>query len=202
MEVEAAIQPKSDVWRIMQDNSKAKLKPSFSKVLNRTLQVLSNALTRITIFREEQRVFKEDFQFKDREYREYITDIGKIIGGFLKLKREANPALQETGLLLQDHDEHEEQTERYKQWAQASIDEFGRLDMPAEDDVDQTLQTERSPSKQKGSRIEKAVEKLREEMREKSDHESAQMSRLNSEKSGLLAEMRRKNRQGKLENSS
>lgn len=93
MEVEAAIQPKSDVWRIMQDNSKAKLKPSFSKVLNRTLQVLSNALTRITIFREEQRVFKEDFQFKDREYREYITDIGKIIGGFLKLKREANPAL-------------------------------------------------------------------------------------------------------------
>ena len=93
MEVEAAIQPKSDVWRIMQDNSRLALKPSFSKVLNRTLQTLSNALTRITIFREEQRVFKEDFRFKDREYREYITDIGKIIGGFLRLKREANPAL-------------------------------------------------------------------------------------------------------------
>ena len=77
----------------MQDNNKQKLKPAFSKVLNRTLQVLSHALTRITIFREEQRVFKEDFKFRDREYREYITDIGKIIGGFLKLKREANPAL-------------------------------------------------------------------------------------------------------------
>ena len=117
MEVEAVIQPKSDLWRIMQDNNtKIPLNPSFAGMLKRALKILSDALTRITIFQEEHRLFKEEFKFNKREYREYIRDIGKIIGGFLKLKHQANPALQETGLLQEEHDEHREQETRYEEW--------------------------------------------------------------------------------------
>ena len=76
--------------------------------MKRALKILSDALTRITIFQQEHRLFKDEFKFNKREYREYIRDIGKIIGGFLKLKHEPNPALQETGLLQEDHSEHRE----------------------------------------------------------------------------------------------
>ena len=77
----------------MQDNSATPLKAPFIEMLKRALKILSNALTRITIFQQEHRLFKDEFKFNKREYREYIRDIGKIIGGFLKLKRQANPAL-------------------------------------------------------------------------------------------------------------
>ena len=71
----------------MQDNSSTPLKASFTEMLKRALKILSNALTRITIFQQEHRLFKDEFKFNKREYREYIRDIGMIIGGFLKLKR-------------------------------------------------------------------------------------------------------------------
>ena len=99
MEVEAVIFPKSDLWRILGDNSRAPLKKSFRELLERTLQILSNALMRITIFQQEHHLFKDEFKFNKREYRDYIRDIGRIIGGFLKMKGQPNPALQETGLL-------------------------------------------------------------------------------------------------------
>ena len=92
----------------MQDNSSTPLKPTFTEMLKRALKILSNALTRITIFQQEHRLFKDEFKFNKREYREYIRDIGKIIGGFLKLKGQSNPALQETGLLQEEHEEHSE----------------------------------------------------------------------------------------------
>ena len=100
----------------MQDNSSTPLNPSFTEMLKRALKILSNALTSITIFQQEHRLFKEEFKFNKREYREYIRDIGKIIGGFLKLKQQANPALQETGLLQEEHEEHREQETRYDEW--------------------------------------------------------------------------------------
>ena len=37
-----------------------------------------------------------------------MQDFGKVIGGFLILRGEPNPALQETGLLLQEHKEHDD----------------------------------------------------------------------------------------------
>lgn len=84
------------------------LRPAYKELMKRALKILSDALTRITIFQQEHRLFKDEFKFNKREYREYIRDIGKIIGGFLKLKHEPNPALQETGLLQEDHSEHRE----------------------------------------------------------------------------------------------
>lgn len=38
-------------------------------------------------------MFKDEFKFNSKLYREYIKDLGLIIGGFLKLKSEPNPAL-------------------------------------------------------------------------------------------------------------
>ena len=91
----------------MQDNSHAALKRPFANLLSKTLKTLSDVLTRVTIFQQEHRLFKDEFKFNKKEYREYIRDVGKIIGGFLKLKHEPNPALQETGLLQEEHDEHQ-----------------------------------------------------------------------------------------------
>ena len=53
----------------------------------------------IAVFQREHRLFKDEFKFNGREYRNHICDIGKIIGGFLKIKNLPNPALQETSLL-------------------------------------------------------------------------------------------------------
>ena len=105
-------------------------------MLERVLKLLSYGLTRITIFQQEHHLFKDEFKFNKREYRDYIRDIGRLIGGFLRQKRESNPALQENGLLLDDHNEHSEQTERYEDWVRASIEEYGRLELPTEDEVD------------------------------------------------------------------
>lgn len=68
-------------------------------MVNSALKTLSNALTRVTIFQQEQRLFKDVFKFDKKSFCEYIIYLGKIIGGFLRLKHEPNPALQETGLL-------------------------------------------------------------------------------------------------------
>ena len=106
MEVEAHLQPKSMVWRVLQKNNQTPLTQGQKDLIKRTMMILSNALTRITIFGQEHRLFKEEFKFNSKVYRDYIRDIGKIIGGFLKMKSEPNPALQDTGLLQEEHAEH------------------------------------------------------------------------------------------------
>lgn len=75
----------------------------------------------ITIFQQEHHLFKDEFKFNKKEYRDYIRDIGRIIGGFLKMKGKPNPALQETGLLLEEHEEHRQQSERYQEWVAQSL---------------------------------------------------------------------------------
>ena len=158
MEVEAVIKPKSEIWRIIQDNDNSRLSENHYKVIMRTLKILSNALTRITIFQQEHHLFKNEFKFNNVEYRQFIRDIGCIIGGFLKLKRKPNPALQETGLLLDQHNETKEQTEKYREWVQRSLEEYGRLQLPS-DDVEKLILPE-IPHKQM-SRVEKALSKMR-----------------------------------------
>ena len=83
MEVEAVIEPKSNLWCILQDNNRNKLKAPYLEMLHNTLKVLSNGLTRITIFQEEHHLFKEEFKFNKKVYREWLCSIGQIIGGFL-----------------------------------------------------------------------------------------------------------------------
>lgn len=92
-EVETIIEPKSNLWKIIQDNSRTPLPECNKELLKKAMKILSNCLTRITIFQQEHRLFKDEFKFNDKVYREYIRDLGMIIGGFLKLKHEPNPAL-------------------------------------------------------------------------------------------------------------
>ena len=102
----------------------------------RTLKILANGLMNIQIFQQEHHLFKDEFKFNKKEYCDYICDTGKIIGGFLRLKKQKNPSLQDTGHLQDDHDEHEEQTERYEEWAAESLKEYGRLELPNEADIE------------------------------------------------------------------
>ena len=106
MEIEAVIQPKSVFWRVMQDNGRSRLKKENHELLNRVLWILSSGLTHISCFQQEHHIFKNEFTFNKKEYCDHIHDIGRIIGGFLKHKNEKNPALQLTGLLQDDHQEH------------------------------------------------------------------------------------------------
>ena len=63
----------------------------------RTLKILGNALTRIAIFEQEEKLFKNEFRFNKEDYRDYLTNIGAIIGGFLLMKNQLNPSLQTNG---------------------------------------------------------------------------------------------------------
>ena len=51
------------------------------------------------------------------------------------MKKEVNPALQETGLLLEEHSEHAEQAARYNEWVDASLRDFGRMDVPTDSEI-------------------------------------------------------------------
>ena len=83
MEVEAVITPRSDLWRIMQDNDNSALSDAHYKIILRTMKILSHALTKITIFQQEHHLFKNEFKFNNTNYRDFIKEIGYIIGGFL-----------------------------------------------------------------------------------------------------------------------
>ena len=131
-EVECVLEPKQAIWRILQDDSQNALKKGHHAVVMRTLKILGNALTRITIFNQEHRLFHGEFKFNKEDYRNYLTDIGAIIGGFLLNKKQLNPSLQQNGQLLDEHDENDYQRPRYREWVGVSVAEFGRLDLPPE----------------------------------------------------------------------
>ena len=102
----------------------------------RALKVLSDALTLITIFQQEHKLFRDEFRFNNKYFRSYMQDMGKIIGGYLKTHNEPNPALQETGLLLEEHKETETQTKRFEEWVNQSHEKYGVLDVPSEEEIE------------------------------------------------------------------
>ena len=99
----------------------------------RTLKILANGLTKIAIFEQEHKLFKNEFRFNKEDYRDYLTNIGAIIGGFLLMKNQLNPSLQTNGSLLDKHEENDFQKASYRDWVDKSIEEFGRLDLPPEE---------------------------------------------------------------------
>jgi len=151
-----------------------------------TLKIISNALMRITIFQQEHRLFKDEFKFNQKVYRDFLKDLGLIIGGFLKLKSEPNPALQETGLLQEEHEEHSLQSKRYDEWVAASLAEYGKLEVPRDEEIKQVISPEKADKRVKGSRIDRALEKMREEMAQKSESNSHMDL---TSKSKILAQM-------------
>lgn len=64
---------------------------------------------------------------------------------------------------MEEHEEHQKQSERYQEWVAQSLKDYGRLEMPNEEEIGQTLQTQKPDKKKKGSRIDRALKKLREE---------------------------------------
>ena len=98
-EVDAFMQPGELVWRVLQNNKQEPLNDAERALVGRALKILSDALTHITIFKQEHKLFANEFRFNNKYYQTYLREVGQIIGGFLQLKSEPNPALQETGLL-------------------------------------------------------------------------------------------------------
>lgn len=138
MEAEAFMQPKELVWRVLQNAQldSGKLGESERNLVMRAIKILSDALTLITIFQQEHKLFRDEFRFNSKFFRAYMKDMGKIIGGYLKVHNEPNPALQETGLLLEEHAEHEIQKQRYEEWVRQSHAEHGVLEVPSAEEIE------------------------------------------------------------------
>ena len=108
MEAEWIMQPKELVWRVLQNSKREECSEAERDLLMRAIKILSDALTLITIFQQEHKLFRDEFRFNKKYFRAYMQDIGMIIGGFLKVRNEKNPSLLETGLVLEEHEQHEE----------------------------------------------------------------------------------------------
>lgn len=75
-------------------------------------------------------------------------------------KKEANPALQLNGLLLEDHDEEDIQKMAYKEWVTRSEREFGRMDLPTEEQTERWLPEETISKDFNDSRVAKALKAM------------------------------------------
>ena len=149
---------------------------------------MSDALTHITIFQQEHKLFANEFRFNDKYYRAYLQDIGQIIGGFLQLKGDPNPALKETGLLQEDHDEHEAQKTRYAEWCAESHQQYGVMEMPNQSEIEDVMQPEKPNRKVKGSRIDRALEKMRQEQAARTNETHSSQYEMTSQ-SKIIAQM-------------
>ena len=117
MEADAVMHPSFPVWRILRAPLYHSLDPSRLSLLQYSLKILSDALTRITIFKQEHRLFRDEFRFNQRYFRQHMYEFGQVIGGFLQLCGETNPALHENGLLVaEEHSMNEEQAKAYAKW--------------------------------------------------------------------------------------
>ena len=108
----------------------------------------------------EHRLFAGEFKFNRDDYIEFIVHIGSIIGGFLIRKKEANPALQPNGLILEDHDEEDQQKMSYKEWVTRSEREFGRMDLPTEEQTERWLPDDAVSKDFNDSRVAKALKAM------------------------------------------
>ena len=104
----------------------------------------------------------------------YIVNIGSIIGGFLLNKGEESDSLQDTGLLLKEHEEHATQKADYEEWVRKSLEEHGKLDLPSEL-IDENLLPEEPKDHLKVTR---AVDLMRKEIEEE---ERVKILTMNSE---------------------
>ena len=75
-------------------------------------------------------------------------------------KKEANPALQPNGLILEDHDEEDTQKMAYKEWVTRSEREFGRMDLPSEEQTERWLPEETASKDFNDSRVAKALKAM------------------------------------------
>lgn len=75
-------------------------------------------------------------------------------------KKEANPALQPNGLILEDHDEEDMQKMAYKEWVTRSEREFGRMDLPSEEQTERWLPEETATKDFNDSRVAKALKAM------------------------------------------
>jgi hypothetical protein len=61
-------------------------------------------------------MFKKDFIFRKTSLVTTLHTHGQVIHGFLYLKFGGSSSLQQSGLLIEKHSDHEAQLQAYKQW--------------------------------------------------------------------------------------
>ena len=63
MEAEWIMSPTGLVWRVLQSDKREACSESERDLLLRALKILSDALTLITIFQQEHKLFRDEFRF-------------------------------------------------------------------------------------------------------------------------------------------
>lgn len=69
MQIEEILVPKNSLWRVLSDNTPIRMKKNQVEMVNRTLHFLSMALTKISHFQTEHKLFDGEFKFNSMEYR-------------------------------------------------------------------------------------------------------------------------------------
>jgi hypothetical protein len=166
--IDAIMQPGNVLWRALQDGSPVKNK-THSDMVNRTLRFLSAALTKISTFQHEHKLFAGEFKFKDRSQVEVTTQIGAILGGYLLKKREAAAALLSNGLLLEEHGDGANLQKAYKEWLKQHGE---KMVSPTDEEVNRWLAEENTNE----SRVDKALKAMPEPVKPLTLNASARVS--------------------------
>lgn len=131
-EIEQTMKPRSLVWCLLQDDS-PDLSEAHRSVLQNLIQLLSKALSVITVFQTEHNNFKKEFCFNKAHLRKTLCTHGQVVNGYLAKKNEKFNVLQITGLLEEAEDEAgAEERAAFESWLQGSIQLTGKLSIPSD----------------------------------------------------------------------
>lgn len=93
------------------------------------VQLLSKALTEITVFQSENVAYKKEFVFRKEPLRENLLRQGRTVYGHLIHKRERGGTLQISGFISNHEEERSVQIAIFSEWHKGSVQITGKLDV-------------------------------------------------------------------------
>lgn len=86
-EVDSAMRPGSNVWRVLQDSGKRdKMEPQYQNLLENHLRLISRTLGLIDTFKKENKLYKKMFLFKGSDYTLILLQYAAATNGFMELR--------------------------------------------------------------------------------------------------------------------
>ena len=86
-EIDSAMRPGSNVWRVLQDSGKRdKLEPQYQNLLENHLRIISRTLGLIDTFKKENKLYKKMFLFKGSDFTLILLQYAAVTNGFMELR--------------------------------------------------------------------------------------------------------------------
>lgn len=154
VEIDLSMEKASPMWRILQQGQKCQgqgLEQVYHDLVNKMLKLISRTLSLIDGFKEDNKMFPQEFTFRGKDYIETLLKEASIINGFLMIVGLPTTPMEVTGIVIKsstnplgsrggsrdanrDLDAQREaelaQEENYNEWFQESIEVTGMLKFP------------------------------------------------------------------------